>query len=507
VVKQSLSLTESSFQGSFASQLIKNFQPEDIFTIAPLLDNLGFTSMNWWNSQNFSDYLDFYHLNPWTFLERLKKNFHIPQQVDLQGNQLITGRIFAPEVIQAFLEQLKEHKIERIRLFHPLNDCKILSQVLNLIDLKYFDVSLGMFLNPQVPNSFEIYNNLLACIQSYSIKEISILEPTGLLQPQNLHDILELVQKQLDIPIHLKIEGNRETLALTLFKAISFGIQGIDVTSLPNNSQHSLPSLKNVLQIVDHLDVQVKVKLEEVIELEKQLLLFRKAPVNQVQILHDNLEAFNYRLPYTFIRELLALLRDINLEKKLSEIVSEIKTVISEFGYPPLVIPYSSAIISQSLFNIVDSNRYFTVPIPVKKYIMQLWGEPRQIISDSILKKIIPKIDDFKDSKNRLLNQEIINFNHHSNKNNRTDTSSHDRENQITNFLAPISNEKYHQYLSIPNYQEFDVTNRQILANLMYSIFEWKLTQISQTTIPKEQNNVNLNKWQYNAKITHMNKL
>jgi oxaloacetate decarboxylase alpha subunit len=65
----------------------------------------------------------------------------------------------------------------------------------------------------------------------------------------------------------------------------------------------------------------------------------------------------------------------LHMEERLPEILVEAAQVRRDLGYPILVSPFAQFIITQAVLNVVQGERYQTIPDEVRKYAMGYYGK------------------------------------------------------------------------------------------------------------------------------------
>jgi pyruvate/oxaloacetate carboxyltransferase len=83
---------------------------------------------------------------------------------------------------------------------------------------------------------------------------------------------------------------------------------------------------------------------------------------------------YEHHVPGGMISNLKSQLQTINMEHRLPQILEEAKRVREDLGYPIMVSPFAQYIITQSVLNIVQGERYKTIPDELRKYAMGYYG-------------------------------------------------------------------------------------------------------------------------------------
>jgi pyruvate/oxaloacetate carboxyltransferase len=87
------------------------------------------------------------------------------------------------------------------------------------------------------------------------------------------------------------------------------------------------------------------------------------------------------------ISNLRSQLATMRMEHRLPEILEEAARVRKDLGYPILVSPFAQYIVTQSVLNVVQGERYKTIPDEVRKYAMGFYGRLAAQPSEEFLAK------------------------------------------------------------------------------------------------------------------------
>jgi oxaloacetate decarboxylase alpha subunit len=89
-------------------------------------------------------------------------------------------------------------------------------------------------------------------------------------------------------------------------------------------------------------------------------------------------------------------LAQAGLSHKFSDVLEETARVFTDLGWPAMVTPFSQLVGTQAVLNVMQNDRYRTVPDEVKKYVLGYYGKPLAPVAPDVLDRIIangsPKI-------------------------------------------------------------------------------------------------------------------
>ncbi len=81
---------------------------------------------------------------------------------------------------------------------------------------------------------------------------------------------------------------------------------------------------------------------------------------------------------------------------RFDQVLEETARVFRELGWPAMVTPFSQLVGIQAVLNVVQGERYKTIPDEVKKYALGYYGKPLAPVEPDVLDRIVangsPKI-------------------------------------------------------------------------------------------------------------------
>ena len=77
----------------------------------------------------------------------------------------------------------------------------------------------------------------------------------------------------------------------------------------------------------------------------------------------------------------------MRLEHRLPEILEEVAQVRRDLGYPILVSPFAQYLVTQATLNVVQGERYKTIPDEIKNYARGYYGRLAAPLSADFLER------------------------------------------------------------------------------------------------------------------------
>ncbi len=97
---------------------------------------------------------------------------------------------------------------------------------------------------------------------------------------------------------------------------------------------------------------------------------------------------YEHQIPGGMISNLRYQLQVMKLEHRLPEIMEEAARVRRDLGYPIVVSPFAQYIITQATLNVVQGERYKTIPDEIRKYAAGYYGKLAARPSDEFLERV-----------------------------------------------------------------------------------------------------------------------
>ena len=126
--------TDTILRDAHQSLMATRMSLEDMTPILPLLDEIGYASLECWGGATFDACIRFLKENPWERLRTMKQLApNTPLQMLLRGQNLLGYRHYADDVVERFVELAAENGVDIFRIFDALNDPRNLETALRAV--------------------------------------------------------------------------------------------------------------------------------------------------------------------------------------------------------------------------------------------------------------------------------------------------------------------------------------------------------------------------------------
>ena len=388
-------ITEVVLRDGIQSLLATRVPLRDLVPIIPVLDKIGYWSMETWGGATYDACIRYLNEDPWERLrtfEALMPN--TPQQMLIRGQNLVGYKHYSQNVITSFLEKSSENGIEIFRTFDALNDFENIEFTIKEVKRigKHAQGTIAYTTSPV--HNMSTWLDLGKKIEDSGADSLAIKDMAGLLRPFDAFDLVSNLKQSLSIPIHMQTHATTGMSSATNMKAIEAGIDNIDtsISSLSMTYGHSATETMNA--IFEGQERQIDLDMAA---LEESSDYFKDIREKYSEFEGDmkgvDTTMLVKQVPGGMISSLETQLKSNKQEDKIDLVKNEIPEVRKDFGYPPLVTPASQIVGAQALLNVIDGHRYKNLSNESINLIKGNYGSlPGKIKED--LKKRVDSLDE-----------------------------------------------------------------------------------------------------------------
>ena len=388
-------ITEVVLRDGIQSLLATRVPLRDLVPIIPVLDKVGYWSMETWGGATYDACIRYLDEDPWERLRTFQALMpNTPQQMLIRGLNLVGYKHYSKKVISSFLEKSAENGIEIFRTFDALNDFENIEFTIKEVKRigKHAQGTMAYTTSPV--HDMSTWLDLAKKIEDSGADSLAIKDMAGLLRPFDAFDLVSSLKQNLSIPIHMQTHATTGMSAATNMKAIEAGIDNIDtsVSSLSMTYGHSATETMNA--IFEGHERYINLDMDA---LEECSIYFKDIREKYSEFEGDmkgvDTTMLVKQVPGGMISNLETQLKSNRQEDKIDQVKNEIPEVRKDFGYPPLVTPASQIVGAQALLNVIDGHRYKNLSNESINLIKGNYGKLPGAIKED-LKKRVDSMDD-----------------------------------------------------------------------------------------------------------------
>jgi pyruvate carboxylase subunit B len=383
-------LIDTTFRDAQQSLLGGDLSIEEILPIAAKMDAVGFAAMEAFGGATFETQLR-RHEDPWEYLRKLRKvTPNTPIQALIRGQNLVSKRNFADDVVELFVKHASKCGVDVFRVFDPLNDQRNMeaSIAAALKAKKKVQGALSYAISPA--HNVELWCSLAKGLVDMGCHEIVIKDTSGLLSPQATWELVTELKQVVKVPIDVHSHCSSGMAPMAYMAAVEAGAEILDVAVSPLAWGTSQPASESVVAALEGGEYDTGLDLDKMWEVQHDVEELKRRHLEHLSPFADRVDAsiLRYHMPGLMLEDIYHQLGAHNAGGRLAEVMEEANRVRRELGYPPLVAPIRQIIATQAVYNVIGGDRYSTVTQELKDYLQGLYGRP-PVPADHELRRLV----------------------------------------------------------------------------------------------------------------------
>lgn len=387
-------ITETICRDAHQSLIATRMTTEEMLPALPLMDKVGYHSLEVWGGATFDACLRFLNEDPWERLRKIRKAAPKTKlQMLFRGQNVLGYRHYADDVVEYFVQKSIANGIDIIRIFDALNDVRNLQTAINATKKEkgHVQAAISYTISPVHNNDFFV--KLAKEYESCGADSICIKDMAGLLTPYNAFELVKKLKKAVKIPIQLHTHYTSGVASMTYLKAIEAGVDIVDTALSPMALGTSQPPTEPLVATLQGTEYDTGIDLNLLTEIADYFKPLREkylaSGLMSTKVLGVDINTLKYQVPGGMLSNLVSQLKQQGKEDKLDEVLKEVPEVRKDLGYPPLVTPTSQIVGTQAVLNVLMGERYKMVTKETKGICKGEYGRTPVPIDDEFRKKII----------------------------------------------------------------------------------------------------------------------
>ena len=386
-----IGITEVVLRDAHQSLFATRMKTPDILGIAPILDSLGFWSLEVWGGATFDSCLRFLKEDPWERLKKIRKAYkHSRLQMLLRGQSLVGYRHYADDVVEKFINLSIDNGIDVFRIFDALNDLRNIEKAIEVVKKRKKTVEGAISYTTSPVHTNELFVKMAVRLAEMGSDVICIKDMAGLLSPMNAYELVSMIKKDVNLPLHIHSHSTSGFASMALLKAVEAGADIIDTAISPMACGTSHPPTEPMAFTLSEMGYDIDLdteKLKEVADYFREVR--KKYAAFESEYTSINADILVTQVPGGMMSNLASQLKEQNALDKMDEVLYEVPQVREDFGYPPLVTPSSQIVGTQAALNVLTGEKYKVITSETRNYLKGCYGQPPAPINDEVRKKIL----------------------------------------------------------------------------------------------------------------------
>ena len=387
-------ITETVLRDAHQSLIATRMTMDEMLPVLPLMDKVGYHSVECWGGATFDSCLRFLNEDPWERLRTLRKELpNTKLQMLFRGQNMLGYRHYADDVVEYFVQKSVSNGIDIIRIFDALNDIRNLETAIKAAKKEgaHTQVAISYTLGDVFTTDY--YVNYAKQIENAGADSICIKDMAALLTPYETENLVKALKAAVKIPIQLHTHYTSGLASMCLLKGIEAGVDVIDTAMSPLALGTSHAPTDSMVAALQGTEYDTGLDLVLLTEIREHFMKLRKKYIDSglldPKMLAVDANALIYQVPGGMLSNLLSQLKQAGKEDQLEEVLKEVPRVRKDAGYPPLVTPSSQIVGTQAVFNVIMGERYKMVTKEFKGIVRGEYGRTPVPIDPEFRKRII----------------------------------------------------------------------------------------------------------------------
>lgn len=389
-------ITDTILRDAHQSHAATRMRFDEMEPMLPLLDDVGYYSLEAWGGATFDSCLRFLNEDPWDRLRNLKKYLKkTPIQMLLRGQNLLGYRHYADDVVEKFIEKSIENGVGVVRLFDALNDPRNLEASIKAIK-KYGEggkcvCECAISYTTSPVHTTEYFVKLAKQLEDTGADKICIKDMANLLLPFTAYELVKELKSKLrpETKVHLHTHNTTGTGDMIYLMAIQAGVDIVDCALSPLGNGTSNPATEPLVASLKGTQYDTGIEIEKLLpavtHFNKVAARLEKDGFLNPKVRRVDINTLLYQVPGGMLSNLMNQLKQAGKEEKLTECLAEVPEVRKDCGYPPLVTPSSQIVGTQAVWNVL-LGRYKTITAQFKDMILGKYGAVLGEVNADIIK-------------------------------------------------------------------------------------------------------------------------
>lgn len=391
-------ITDTILRDAHQSQAATRMRLDEMLPVAPLLDKVGYYSLEVWGGATFDSCLRFLNEDPWERLRALRKAMpNTKLQMLFRGQNILGYRHYADDVVEKFVELSIKNGIDIIRIFDALNDIRNLKTSVEATK-KYggtCEIAISYTTSPY--HTRDYFVKLAKSMENMGADTICIKDMAGILLPYEAYELVKALKDTIKVPIHLHTHNTAGTGDLVNLKAVEAGVDIVDTALSALGNGTSQPATEPFVATLKGTKYDTGLDLALLSEINEHFKKVAKRlsddGYRSSTVLSVDVNALLYQVPGGMLSNLINQLKQQGALDKLPEVLKEVPNCRKDFGYPPLVTPTSQIVGTQAVLNVLSGERFKVVTKESKGLLHGDYGKLPTEPNMEIVKKVLGSTD------------------------------------------------------------------------------------------------------------------
>ncbi len=387
-------ITEVGLRDAHQSLIATRMRTDEFYEILPVMDEVGYFSLECWGGATFDSMIRFLDEDPWDRLRKIRAACPKTKlQMLFRGQNMLGYRHYGDDVVEYFVQKSVSNGIDIMRIFDALNDPRNLQTAVEASKKEKAHVQgcISYTLSPVHDNTY--FAQYAKTLENMGADSICIKDMAGLLTPFACYELVAALKSSVKIPVDIHSHYTSGMASMSIIEGVRAGADIIDTAISPLSLGTSHMPTESLVAALKGTEYDTGLDLQKIDAIRAHFAKLREKYLGSGQLnpkmLGVDANTLLYQVPGGMLSNLLNQLKEAGKADKLEDVLNEVPRVREDSGYPPLVTPTSQIVGSQAVFNVIMGERYKMVTKEFRAMVHGDYGKTPAPISEEFSKKIL----------------------------------------------------------------------------------------------------------------------
>jgi oxaloacetate decarboxylase (Na+ extruding) subunit alpha len=357
--------------------------------VAEAIDSAGYRTVDLTGSSMFEVLVRFRQEDPWKGLDTIRGALPRSQlRAGSRTNGIVGMNVTPDSIVELWIQTLGKHGISSLWIFDCLHDVEQMLHVAKIARDAGIQPSPQINFSESPVHTDEYYAGIVDRMAAGGVAETIVLgDEAGVLGPERARGWIRLMRERAgETPLELHFHNRTAMANLNHIIGVEEGARILHTAVASVANGVSMPSTAVTVDNMRRLGHEVPLddsRLQEVsdhfagIAGDEGYAL--GAPVEY------SVAAIQTQFPGGMMGTLRNQLVQVGMTERLPEVLEESIRVRAEMGWPIMATPFSQLVGIQALLNVVQGERYKTIPDENLMYLAGWYGHPPGKVDEELL--------------------------------------------------------------------------------------------------------------------------
>lgn len=392
-----LKFLDETFRDGPQSLWATRMSTETMLEGCSFLDKARFAKACVLSGASFETAVKFLRDDPWERIRLVRGRLpNTAIDILIRSRNLFGWSRYPDEVVELLFQCLQRCGADWVKVFDGLNDLDAIAahfKIAKKLGLKASGI-LTFSISPVHTDAY--YEQKARQLVAQGVDSLTLTDASGILTANRTESLLKAVKRGTKgkVPIEFYAHACMGLAHEAYRAALKVGIDIATTAAEPLANGDSLPSTRDVAMIAAELGIATDLDADAVARLDDYMYWAAyKAdkpigkPMTFDPIAYDRF--VQHQIPGGMMSNFQNQLKEVGMMDRIDEVLEEAGRVRAELGYPIMVTPFSQFVGVQATFNVIQRERYKTIPKELSLYAQGYYGALQAPIDPNVLDRIL----------------------------------------------------------------------------------------------------------------------